>query len=132
VLAPDLIGFGRSDKPKKTSSHTVQFHAAYLLELVHYVMTDRYKEIFLIGANSCAVLLHAFSSQCESLHLSVRHVCAVVELPQLDEQVKEAPFSDQGYRSALKATLSWSGHEELKYDRAQWRKIRVITLQAIE
>jgi tRNA(adenine34) deaminase len=34
VVAPDLIGFGRSDKPKKEASHTFSWHRQVLLELV--------------------------------------------------------------------------------------------------
>jgi tRNA(adenine34) deaminase len=34
VVAPDLIGFGKSDKPKRESAHTFEFHRAYLLDLV--------------------------------------------------------------------------------------------------
>jgi tRNA(adenine34) deaminase len=34
VVAPDLIGFGRSDKPKKDSAHSFTWHRQVLLELV--------------------------------------------------------------------------------------------------
>ncbi len=34
VIAPDLIGFGKSDKPKKDGFHTFEFHRQVLLELV--------------------------------------------------------------------------------------------------
>lgn len=34
VLAPDLIGFGRSDKPKKMAAHRFDFHRQVLLEWV--------------------------------------------------------------------------------------------------
>lgn len=34
VVAPDLIGFGRSDKPKKQSVHSFAFHRQTLLELI--------------------------------------------------------------------------------------------------
>lgn len=34
VVAPDLIGFGKSDKPKKDSAHSFAFHRQSLLELV--------------------------------------------------------------------------------------------------
>jgi tRNA(adenine34) deaminase len=33
-VAPDLIGFGKSDKPKKDSFHSFEWHRRYLLELV--------------------------------------------------------------------------------------------------
>lgn len=34
VVAPDLIGFGKSDKPKKESSHSFSWHRLVLLEFV--------------------------------------------------------------------------------------------------
>ncbi|HZY18620.1 MAG TPA: tRNA adenosine(34) deaminase TadA [Ramlibacter sp.] len=34
VVAPDLIGFGRSDKPKKESAHSFDWHREVLLEFV--------------------------------------------------------------------------------------------------
>ncbi len=34
VVAPDLIGFGKSDKPKKMSAHRFDWHRAVLLDLV--------------------------------------------------------------------------------------------------
>ena len=34
VVAPDLIGFGRSDKPKKDSAHTFSWHRQVLLEFI--------------------------------------------------------------------------------------------------
>jgi tRNA(adenine34) deaminase len=34
VVAPDLIGFGKSDKPKKESAHTFAWHRQVLLDLV--------------------------------------------------------------------------------------------------
>lgn len=34
VVAPDLIGFGRSDKPKKDSAHTFGWHRQVLLEFI--------------------------------------------------------------------------------------------------
>lgn len=37
VIAPDLIGFGRSDKPKDSAAYTYQSHLNWLKELVHYL-----------------------------------------------------------------------------------------------
>ena len=34
VVAPDLVGFGKSDKPKKEAFHTLAWHQQVLLELV--------------------------------------------------------------------------------------------------
>lgn len=37
VVAPDLIGFGRSDKPKKETVHTLAWHRQVLAELVQWL-----------------------------------------------------------------------------------------------
>ena len=34
VIAPDLIGFGKSDKPKKESAHSFNWHRQILMELI--------------------------------------------------------------------------------------------------
>ena len=41
VVAPDLIGFGQSDKPKKESFHTLPWHRQVLLELVERLDLQR-------------------------------------------------------------------------------------------
>jgi tRNA(adenine34) deaminase len=40
VVAPDLIGFGKSDKPKKDSAHSFSWHRTVLLELVEQLDLD--------------------------------------------------------------------------------------------
>jgi tRNA(adenine34) deaminase len=37
VIAPDLIGFGKSDKPKRESAHSFTWHRQVLLEFVEYL-----------------------------------------------------------------------------------------------
>jgi len=37
VVAPDLIGFGKSDKPKKDSAHSFTWHRQVLLEFVEHL-----------------------------------------------------------------------------------------------
>lgn len=41
VVAPDLIGFGRSDKPKKPAAHRFEFHRQVLIELVERLDLQR-------------------------------------------------------------------------------------------
>lgn len=40
VVAPDLIGFGKSDKPKKESAHSFSWHRQVLLEFVQRLDLD--------------------------------------------------------------------------------------------
>ena len=41
VVAPDLIGFGRSDKPKREAAHSFRWHREVLLELVERLDLQR-------------------------------------------------------------------------------------------
>lgn len=41
VVAPDLIGFGKSDKPKKESAHSFSWHRQVLLEFVQRLDLNR-------------------------------------------------------------------------------------------
>lgn len=41
VVAPDLIGFGKSDKPKKDTAHSFSFHRQVLLEFVQRLKLQR-------------------------------------------------------------------------------------------
>ncbi|MBY0412191.1 MAG: tRNA adenosine(34) deaminase TadA, partial [Burkholderiaceae bacterium] len=41
VVAPDLLGFGKSDKPKKEAVHTFEWHRKVLLELVERLDLQR-------------------------------------------------------------------------------------------
>ncbi len=41
VVAPDFIGFGRSDKPEDEATYTFDFHRAFLLELVERLKLER-------------------------------------------------------------------------------------------
>jgi tRNA(adenine34) deaminase len=40
VIAPDLIGFGKSDKPKRVSFHHFELHRNYLLEFIEHLDLD--------------------------------------------------------------------------------------------
>ncbi len=41
VVAPDMIGFGKSDKPKKDAAHSFSWHRQTLLELVEWLDLQR-------------------------------------------------------------------------------------------
>lgn len=95
VVAPDLIGFGKSDKPKRDSFHTLDFHLNCLLELVEVldlcntvlVMRDRGD---LLGASLVKQAPERFR--------------AVVVMSAAQENgACDAPFPDAGHRAALRA-----------------------------
>ena len=55
VVAPDLVGFGKSDKPKKDAFHTLAWHRQVLRELVQRL--DLQRVVLVVQGNAAAVAL---------------------------------------------------------------------------
>jgi len=96
IIAPDLIGFGRSDKPKKVAAHTMQLH---LLSLQSWLMS--------LGSPTVLVLAEG-----QGIHVAqalvqnqMAHVLGVLQVrlePETDTDGR--PYPDKGYQAALKAS----------------------------
>jgi len=88
VIAPDLIGFGRSDKPKKEALHSVVWHQHIVLQLLQRLDVRNVVCVAQPGA-------------------------VVPDLPAPLVQVMQAtaedsaPFPDQGHRAAPRAFARW-------------------------
>lgn len=99
VVAPDLIGFGKSDKPKKEGAHTLGWHRQVLLELVerlelnHIVLVLQGERDWL-GSDLPRSAPERYDK------LTLRHTTALSELQSV---AYEAPFPDPGHRAALRA-----------------------------
>ncbi len=93
LVAPDLPGFGLSDKPKKAGWHSLAQHATVLGELIDALPQSR-------------VLLVAPPSMQPLLALLARHprVLAVfaVELAPLPAELQDLPYPDPGHRVGLR------------------------------
>ncbi len=66
VVAPDLVGFGKSDKPKKESAHSFDLHRQILLELVQRLDLHRIVLVVqdwggLLGLTLPMVMPHRFN-----------------------------------------------------------------------
>ncbi|WP_367121976.1 tRNA adenosine(34) deaminase TadA [Rhodoferax sp.] len=99
VVAPDLIGFGKSDKPKKESFHTLQWHPQVLLQLLERLDLQR---VMLLRPHGMPwpgqVLMSAAPGRFAEL------VVTDLEPPnELEQAAYEAPFPDRGHRAALRA-----------------------------
>ena len=99
VVAPDLIGFGKSDKPKKESFHNLQWHQQVLLQLVERLDLNR---VVLLRPRGIPwpgqMLMSAAPERFQEL------VLIDLEPPNEQEQAAyEAPFPDRGHRAALSA-----------------------------
>lgn len=95
-VCPDLIGFGRSDKPKKAAQHSLDWHARVLLELI--ARLDM-RQVTLLTPPAMLPLAHALLALAPERTLGLS-----VETPApLSAQALAAPFPDRGHRAALHA-----------------------------
>lgn len=97
TLVPDLIGFGKSDKPKREAAHRLEWHRDVLLEWMARVGVDPVALVHSEAASELAALLQIAAPG--------RFVAALVA-PEGHEHIDDAwraPFPDRGYEAALRA-----------------------------
>lgn len=122
VVVPDLIGFGKSDKPKKESFHTLEHHRQILVELVerlnlHNVvlvvqswrdlmglslpMTDpqRYRSFRFVNPPLAGEAVH-FSAVSSVWQQGKRQK---IDPDPMNRAALHAPFPDKGHGAALRA-----------------------------
>jgi tRNA(adenine34) deaminase len=97
VLVPDLIGFGRSDKPKREAIHRWDWHCALLLEWLERLEPGPLALVYSAGAAELATLLTQTAPERFGLALAAPdgHGDAAAAW--------RAPFPDRGYEAALRA-----------------------------
>jgi tRNA(adenine34) deaminase len=95
VIAPDLIGFGMSDKPKKEAVHTLGLHLDSLQRLVEHL---RLTNPLLIGVGAGVHLAQILARQ-----LSTPIHKVVQLLPEASTAVDKLPYPDRGYQAGLRA-----------------------------
>lgn len=123
VLLPDLIGFGCSDKPKKTTKHGFAWHRQYLLELLEWLQVERAILLAQGSALPLGMALVAAAPQrftgvlslggfCPEAGQAVPHGRAQWRgVPASERVVLQAPFPDRGHAAALRATALWQMDE---------------------
>jgi len=97
VVAPDLIGFGKSDKPKKEGAHTFDWHRQVLLELVERLDLSN---IVLVVQDRRDLL--ALSLPLSNV-LRYRGLLVTNLAPDAADAAYEAPFPDRGHRAGPRA-----------------------------
>jgi tRNA(adenine34) deaminase len=98
VVAPDLIGFGQSDKPKKKSVHTGAFHCDVLHTLITQLDLQR-----VVWAVSETAMPWAKALR-EGVALDRVHDWQVFDLSgEANRLAQQAPFPDQGHRAGPQA-----------------------------
>ncbi|RZI78143.1 MAG: tRNA adenosine(34) deaminase TadA [Variovorax sp.] len=98
VLVPDLIGFGRSDKPKRDAVHQLSWHAAVLREWVLRLELRRVLLLHVKGDETLAAALRGMLPE------QVVGMVAVETVPA-DESAAAwgVPFVDPGHEAGLRA-----------------------------
>jgi len=95
-IAVDLIGFGRSDKPKKESFHQLQTHVRILDELCKRLALE---QVHLVGPSDIQFLLQAL--------VAVGAGRYALACPQAQASLsaawRDAPYPDKGYRAGPRA-----------------------------
>ena len=99
VVAPDLIGFGKSDKPKKDSFHTLAWHQQALREWVERL--DLQRVVLVLHGN--AGLLGAQLPVQMPERFVRRPDLSLPALTATEGVACDAPFPDKGSRAALRA-----------------------------
>lgn len=131
VLIPDLIGFGRSDKPKKEALHTREWHAEVLRQW-----------LAALGVGEVGLILHPDMADLAGLlagqgaiagpPLVISPSALAVDAAAAEDAARAwaAPFPDKGHEAALRA---WGARrrpvQDLRPDAAraladQWRARR--------
>jgi tRNA(adenine34) deaminase len=93
VVAPDLVGFGRSDKPKREAAHSFGWHRQVLREFVERL---ELRNIVLVvhpsGDLFARAAAEAFADRCRG-----------ILLVPAEPEASDAPFPDPGHRAAVRA-----------------------------
>ena len=102
VVVPDLIGFGKSDKPKKDSFHHLSFHRQTLLELVDRLDLNNVVLVLQDAGNLLGLSLPMAAPQRYAGLLVTKSLLAAGEE---NSAAYTAPFVDRGHRAACRAFL---------------------------
>ena len=97
VLAPDLIGFGRSDKPKREAVHDWAWHRDLLLEWLERLQPGPLALVYSAGASELSALLTTAAPERFMLAM------AAPDGSTGADAAWRAPFPDRGYEAALRA-----------------------------
>lgn len=101
VVVPDLIGFGKSDKPKKEASHLFSFHRQSLLELINEL---ELRNVILVVQRRWGYLALSLPMAEPTRFIGLLVLDATLELECCE--AFSAPFPNNGYRAATRSTPS--------------------------
>lgn len=110
VLAPDLLGFGRSDKPKKIRAHSERLHFQSLDAIVSLVHSG--SRIVVLGQGVGLQLANCWALQSVA---AVDEVLAVEPLP--DSEIDGCPHPNPGFMAGLAFFTEWATSSSARHDR---------------
>lgn len=128
VIVPDLVGFGRSDKPKREDAHRFDGHRQVLHELITRLDL---RHVVLAGQGLGARLAQALPLSAPPYGAARYRGLLLIDAEQgepdpgrLDIPAYAAPFPDDGHRAALRAAprLWQESQASLDAARAFWRQ----------
>lgn len=99
-IVPDLIGFGRSDKPKRDTVHSWEWHRDILLEWLDGLDAG---PVFLACAEGAEALAESLISEASELFACSPVVLVPDARTGCVADAWKAPFPDRGYEAALRA-----------------------------
>ena len=97
TLVPDLVGFGKSDKPKRETTHTLAWHGEVLREWLAGAQAGPLVLVHSVAAGELAALVQT---------LAPALFVATIVAPDGNERIEDAwraPYPDRGYEAALRA-----------------------------
>jgi tRNA(adenine34) deaminase len=100
VVSPDLIGFGKSDKPKKDSFHHLNFHRQTLLELVDRLDLNNVVLVLQDAGNLLGLSLPMAAPQ---RYAGLLVTASLLAPGEENSAPYTAPFVDRGHRAACRA-----------------------------
>ncbi len=107
VLALDLIGFGKSDKPKKPSFHTLAWHARVIAEWLEHLHLAPWQRLVLVEPINSGVPCQSDGTSLASqlMQWSPPRFTGRQSHPAdaLTQAELDAPYPDAGYRAAWRA-----------------------------
>ncbi len=106
VIAPDLIGFGMSDKPKKESFHDPQWHRRVLNELLESLEVEKAVLVLPVGEDVLGLALELGPPLDRAPSLQWMKIGGADERTPEEVAAYRAPFPDRGHQAALRAFAS--------------------------
>jgi len=99
VLAPDLVGFGRSDKPKREAVHTLDWHAQVLAQ---WLVARGVVRAVLVHHPEAAALAERLKAVAPE-RIAACLPAAGAPADAASQAAWRAPFPDRGHEAALRA-----------------------------